>query len=218
MKMDIAKTDIAQEYHKILYKSINWRKDLSWRGVKILKNPNDLFLSQMLINELRPNTIIETGTAWGGSALFYHDIMSYYTTPNVISIDNRTSRGTYIPSDYVLPEENGIIYITDDSIKSAKAASQLKYGTTLIFLDSDHHWQHVLGEMQVYGPLVTVGSYLVVEDANTHIVLPDYDDGRGPAAAVRMFMDSKNKYDGFTINHKLASWFGFSFNIWMRRI
>lgn len=136
-----------------------------------------------LIHRVKPDLIIETGTAAGGTALFFRD-MARMVNPaaEVVTID----------LDYNgMAHEDGIAQIVGSSVdpdivRAVSAMAQSK--RVLVDLDSDHKMPHVLAELEAYAPLVSAGSYLIVEDTNINgnPVFPDC--GPGPAEALAAFL------------------------------
>ena len=101
----------------------------------------------------------------------------------VVSIDTQPSLS--------LPTHERITYLTGSSTDPdivAAIKTALAGGTVLVVLDSDHSCDHVLNELETYGPMVTKGSYMIVEDTNVngHPVLPNF--GAGPMEAVKEFL------------------------------
>lgn len=162
----------------------------AWLGTHAKKCPFDLWIYQEMISEQRPDLIIETGTAFGGSALFLASICDLVDHGEVVSIDvehhERPThpRITYLHGSSTAPE-------TLEQVR-ARAA-----GTTsrLVLLDSDHSKQHVLRELELYAPLVHVGGYIVVEDTNVggHPVARWH--GPGPHEAVAEFLSSTSAFE-----------------------
>ena len=159
-------------------------------GIRIKKNPMDLWMMQQIIGEVEPDFIIEAGTDHGGSALFWAASLELLGLQDsrVITIDiaDRTEsvsqRGLwqkyveFIHSSSTDPE-------TVDAI-----ARRVKGKRVLVVLDSNHAANHVLEELRMYGPLVTPGSYLVVEDTNIDGVPVSPEFGPGPMTAVLEYM------------------------------
>ena len=165
-------------YHDALWQTTHWM------GNPILKCPTDVWSYQEILWETRPDLIIETGTWNGGSALFLATILDYIGVGRVISVD--------IDAVKKRPNHPRIEYRTASSIdptlveEIAREAEQEK--RVMVILDSDHSAEHVYKEMLVYGPLVTPGCYLVVEDSNVngHPAAPKH--GPGPMEAIRRFL------------------------------
>lgn len=174
---------LVDAFHRLYYDSHVWL-DTRWLGVPVLKCPLDLWIYQELITELRPGLIVETGTAAGGSALFLACMCDLVGAGRVITID--------IATDDSRPQHPRVEYLHGSSVApdtvAAVAAEAATVDTVLVILDSDHAMPHVTAELHAYAPLVTVGSYLIVEDTNTngHPVLPDH--GPGPHEAVEQFL------------------------------
>jgi cephalosporin hydroxylase len=152
---------------------------MRWRGVSLLKPPTDMWTYQELIHEIKPDLIIETGSYRGGSALFMRDILNMvYPSGRVISIDiddKAIDEKAKVPGIEFYKgssvDPNTIVYL-----KATIAG--LNYKRVMVILDSDHSEAHVSKELDLYAPLVTVGSMLIVEDTS-----PQNNDP-GPLAAV----------------------------------
>jgi cephalosporin hydroxylase len=163
-----------------------------WLGVKTQKNPCDMWMLQQIICETRPDYIIEAGTYFGGSALYFAQVLEGLglEQSKVITIDIED----YCRETAARPLwKKRVEFIrggsTDPAIV-ARIADRVKGKRVLVDLDSDHKRDHVFREMSAYGPLVNAGSYMVVEDTNVDgiPVAPDY--GPGPMAAVRDFLQT----------------------------
>jgi cephalosporin hydroxylase len=169
---------IIDEYAKLAY-----RKEGTWLGIPTQKAPTDLWIYQEMICEVEPDLIIETGTMFGGSALYLASICDLVDSGEVVTIDIE-DRGPY----RVHPRIN---YWQGSSIEPAiisRARKRAAGKKVMIILDSDHSASHVREELALYSPLVTEGSYLIVEDTNVngHPVYPNY--GPGPMEALEDFL------------------------------
>ena len=154
-----------------------------WLGVPILKSPLDCWVYQELIQELRPDLIIETGTDLGGSALFLASMCDLVGHGRVITIDIRSAARATHPRITFLVGDSTSAEILEQVRRAAEGAERV-----LVILDSDHHATHVARELRAYREFVTPGSYLVVEDTNVngHPVMPEH--GPGPFEAVEEFL------------------------------
>jgi cephalosporin hydroxylase len=127
---------------------------VDWKGVRVLKTPDALMLQQELIHETQPEVIVETGTKFGGSACFYADLHV-----EVVSIDVACPKP---PTPHFL-----VTYLTGYSTSPQVLfdVDRLTRGKrTMVVLDSDHSYENVLAELDVYSGYVSEGCYLVVED------------------------------------------------------
>jgi len=190
-KVSVSQQQIIDVFHQIYYGHFDRTiKDTHWMGVPLLKCPLDLWIYQELLFELKPDLIIETGTFFGGSALYLANLMDLLGKGGIITID--------VNENDQRPQHERITYITgsstDPEIADRVSNRARKKQTVMAILDSDHSRDHVLDEMRIYSELVTPGSYLVVEDTNIngHPVRPGW--GEGPMEAVDKFMDGNTSY------------------------
>lgn len=166
-------------------------QDTYWLGTKTLKLPLDLWVYQELIFSIRPELIIETGTAHGGSALYLASMCDLVDEGRVITID--------VTADHDRPHHPRITYVHGSSaapdIVGRVAREAASVERVLVVLDSDHSKDHVLEELRSYAPLATVGSYVIVEDThvNGNPILPAH--GPGPKEAVAAFLDETDAFE-----------------------
>jgi cephalosporin hydroxylase len=139
----------------------------SWMGRPVIQLPEDMIRIQEVIWHLRPDVIIETGVAHGGSLVFYASLFEAMGHGRVIGIDVeiRPHNRTAIESH---PLAHRITLLEGSSVEPATvAAARDAIGpdeTVLVILDSNHTRAHVAAELQLYSPLVTAGSYIVACD------------------------------------------------------
>jgi cephalosporin hydroxylase len=197
---------IVNQFHRLYYHTPvptrTWERT-HWLGTPVRKCPLDLWIYQEIIHELRPDLIVECGTAYGGSALFFASMLDLVGKGKVVSVDicdldrPRHPRVEYLLGSSVDPP-------VVDRVRGRVAGCEC----VVVILDSDHSMQHVLAEMRAYSGFVSPGSYLVVEDTNVngHPVAPNF--GPGPLEAVRAFLDENDGFDVDPIGDK----FHMSFN------
>ena len=183
------------------YASKVW-KTTTWLGVPVLKCPLDLWVMQEIIHEVKPDLIIETGTFMGGSALYFASVLDAIGKGFVTTVDVEEKKDR--------PVHPRICYVRGSSVDTDvlyHMEVEHRKRRTLVVLDSDHSYDHVLEELEAYAPLVSPGSYLVVEDTNTP----------GPSDAVRDFLYSVEG-SHFTVDRSREK-FGTSFNNggWLRK-
>lgn len=175
--------------------------EMWYRGWPLVKCPLDLWSYHEIIDQTRPTLIVETGTFQGGSALYLADQLEIVGGGEVISID--INRGTELPQDDRIEFLEGLSSIDKRVLEHVKERAQGK--KTMVILDSDHSEDHVLKELNLYAPLVSIGAYLIVEDTNRDAYRALYQsgmldhDGCGPAEALRKWQPS-NK--GFKVDER----------------
>ena len=139
----------------------------SWMGVPIIQMPADVMATQEVIWATKPDVIIETGVARGGSVLFMASLLEMMGSGKVIGvdIDIRTHNKETIESH---PMSKRVVLIEGGSVDSEtleRVRAEIPAGArVMVVLDSDHSRAHVLAECRAYGPMVTPGCYLVVAD------------------------------------------------------
>lgn len=189
----------------------HWVHQTNWFGEPILQLPQDVLALQEIIFNTRPKYIIEVGTAWSGTLLFYSTLMEVLGGEKIIGID------IYIPDDlrqrissfeklakrieYI--NGSSIDDTTVDKVKSIIGDCR----DILIVLDSDHTHKHVLAELRKYGPLVGKGSYLVVSDTVVEYQPKDLNRPRdwGPGDNPKTALDEYMKEcDRFEVDQALS--------------
>ncbi len=163
---------------------------LSFHNVRIIKNPLDLWMLQQIAYEVQPDFVIETGTWYGGSALYWAHTLNGMgrESARVLTVDIQDlTQGAATHPLWKKYVEFSLGSSTDPAIV-AKYAQRVKGWRTLVNLDSGHSRQHVLNELRLYAPLVSLGSYIAVEDTHLDGVPTHPEQGPGPMAAVRQFL------------------------------
>ncbi len=174
----------------------------SWMGRPIIQLPEDMIRMQEVIYRVKPNVIIETGVAHGGSLVYYASLCKAMGEGRVIGIDieirpdNRKAIEAHELAEYITLVEGSS---TAQEIV-AKVKGMVKAGeTVLVVLDSNHTKHHVADELEAYHALVTAGSYIVATDG---IMFDLHDVPRGvpdwqwdhPMAAVAEFAQQNPEF------------------------
>jgi cephalosporin hydroxylase len=139
----------------------------TWLGRPMIQLPEDMIRLQEVIHAVRPDVIIETGVAHGGSLVFYASLCKALDRGRVIGVDVeiRPHNRAAIEAHPLFPL---ITLVEGSSIEPSvveQVKSQIKPGEkTIVLLDSNHQKQHVLEELRMYSPLVSAGSYIVAMD------------------------------------------------------
>lgn len=148
--------------------SLAYYHRFQWMGLPILQLPEDLIRLQEVLFRLRPDVIVETGIFGGGSLLFAASICEALGNGRVIGIEKYLRDDTRNAlSAHRLAHRFSVIEGDSAAPETVQAVRQLIKPTDSVFviLDSDHSTNHVLRELEAYGPLVTPGSCLLAEDA-----------------------------------------------------
>jgi cephalosporin hydroxylase len=151
----------------------------TWRGHKLLKNPLDCWVYQEIIAATGPDVLLELGVAFGGSAVFFADVMQLIGHGEVLGVDVSLARArgvshprvTFLEGSSVAPEV------------VAEVHRRCQGKRVMVFCDSDHQAAHVLAELEAYHDLVADGMYMIVEDSLADVMgwMPVPLDGPRPA-------------------------------------
>jgi cephalosporin hydroxylase len=145
----------------------------SWLGVPIWQLPDDLMLLQRIVAGIRPALIVETGTKYGGSALFFASLLELLDLPEsrLITVDiceteeARTVLASHRLAGYVQHRLVGSS-LDPEVLACVAAVVAAAAGPVLVFLDDWHGGDHVLAELQAFAPFVGSDGLLVVADTS----------------------------------------------------
>lgn len=185
----------------------------TWMGRPIIQYPQDMIAMQEIIWEVKPDLIIETGIAHGGSLVFYASLLELIGNGEVlgIDIDIRKHNRTEIENH---PMYKRISMIEGSSIDKNTVNKVNEFAKDkhkiIVVLDSNHTHEHVYEELKAYSELVTKGSYLVVFDTCVEDMPGElFEDrpwgyGNNPKTAVLEFLKSTDRFQiDKTIEDKL---------------
>ncbi len=183
---------IADQFNRLYYHDADRTWKRTWyRGVPTQKCPTDMWIYQEIIHTVRPDVVIETGTAYGGSALFMADFMETIGCGRVVSVDilDMPDRPSHPRIEYVLGSS------VDPRIVDTVAERIGGADRVMVILDSCHSEEHVAAELDAYAAFVTPRSYLIVEDTNVagHPVFPLHP--AGPMEALRAFLPRHPEFE-----------------------
>ncbi len=208
-KNDLLLQEALTKLHERIAKT-KYAYSFFWLGIPVIQLPQDLQALQEIIWDVKPDLIIETGIAWGGSLIFSAsmlvllEVCGEIEKGDVIGIDidirshNKEAILAHPLSKKITMFEGssideGIIRKVTELAKSKKRV--------LVYLDSNHTHDHVLAELRAYASLVGVGSYCIVGDTAIENVpggtIPGSPWGKGnnPKTAVREFLKENNNFE-----------------------
>ncbi|MCZ8183114.1 MAG: cephalosporin hydroxylase family protein [Beijerinckiaceae bacterium] len=193
--------------------------NFDWLGRPIIQYPQDMWAVQELIWQVKPDLVIETGIAHGGSLILsasilamldYCDAMAAGTT-----LDPRQTKRKVIGIDIDIRPHNRaaldahplrpMLHLVEGSSISAETVAAVKaaaagHKTIMVFLDSMHTHAHVLAELEAYAPMVSKGSYCVVFDSFVEDMpadlFPDrpWSPGDNPMTAMREYLEKHPEF------------------------
>lgn len=187
--------------------------NFNWLGRPIIQYPQDMVAMQELVWQVKPDLIIETGIAHGGSLVLSASLLAMLDMCEAIeageSIDPRVSRRKVLGVDIDIRDHNRAaieahpmasrIRMIQGSSIAPDVVEQVREAATgfervMVCLDSMHTHDHVLAELEAYAPLVTAGSYCVVFDTFVEDMPPRFfadrpwDVGNNPKTAVQAWL------------------------------
>lgn len=157
-----------------------------WMGVRALKNPLDAWIYQEVLYEVQPDVLVELGSSEGGSTLYFAHLMDVLEKGTVVSVD--------IDRSVFKVSHPRVVTVTGNSSapETVEAVKRLCEGKRVMIIhDADHHKEQVLNDLEAYAPLVSPGSYLIVEDGVVDLFKPGppfFIEGDGPLRAVEEFL------------------------------
>lgn len=162
-----------------------------YMGVNTQKCPLDLWVYQEIIFELKPDVVVEIGNAYGGSTLVLAHLLDHMGEGRIIGVD--VQHETIAP---IVRQHPRITFITGDACASFEKVKALvkKEETVLVIEDSSHTYENTLNVLRTYHPLVTPGSYFIVEDSNCHHGV-DIGPSPGPYEAIQQFVEENPGFE-----------------------
>jgi cephalosporin hydroxylase len=200
-------TSLKEIAHKFLMESMKkmYVYNFSWLGRPIIQYPQDIIAIQEIIWKVKPDLIIETGIAHGGSIIFSASMLELIGNDGIvvgIDIDIRKHNKTEIEQH---PMFKRIKMIEGSSI-SLKVIEQVQEiaknkNTILVILDSNHTHEHVLAELHAYANLVSNNSYCIILDTFVEDVPIDFFEnrpwnvGNNPKTAIWEFLKENDNFE-----------------------
>jgi cephalosporin hydroxylase len=194
--------------------------NFDWMGRPIIQYPQDMVAVQELIMRVRPDVVIETGIAHGGSLVLSASMLALLDMSDAMAagtmMDPRQSKRRVIGIDIDIRDHNRAaieahpmasrIHMVQGSSVDPAVVKQVRAlaagaATVMVFLDSMHTHDHVLAELEAYGPMVTAGSYCVVFDTFVDDMPPGFfsdrpwDIGNNPKTALRQWLTTQPDFE-----------------------
>jgi cephalosporin hydroxylase len=182
----------------------DWSYQWNWLGLPMIQIPTDIVALQEIMWETKPDLVIETGIARGGSLVFFASMLQLLGEGRVIGIDvdvrahnRRRIEGHPLAGRIEMIEGSSL----DDQVVRAVRVAAEQARSVMVVLDSNHTHAHVLEELRSYAPLVTPGAYLVVSDttledipAQAHRPRP-WGPGDNPRTAVDAYLAENPSFE-----------------------
>lgn len=177
--------------------------NFSWMGRPIIQYPQDMIAMQEILWKVRPDLIVETGIAHGGSLVYYASLCELLGNGEVlgIDIDIRAKNREAIEAHPMFRRISLLQGSSTDPAIVTQVLAQTIGKRVLVVLDSNHTHDHVLAELEAYAPMVSVGSYCVVFDTVVEDLPPglyrerQWDVGNNPKTAVHEFLARDNRFE-----------------------
>jgi cephalosporin hydroxylase len=196
----------------------------TWLGRPIIQLPDDLIRVQEMLYSVRPDVLIETGVAHGGSLMFYASLFKLMGHGRVIGVDIevRPHNRKAIEAHELAPMITLIEGSSAEPKVAARVKSLIKEGErAFVVLDSNHTYDHVLAELELYGPLVGVGSYIIATDgikewiAGARYTEPDWPTNNPHQAALEfvrrhpefIIEEPKWHFNEGLVNRRVTYWY-----------
>lgn len=184
--------------------TLEYSYHFKWLGLPIIQFPQDVMAIQEIVWDLKPDLIIETGVARGGSLILYASLMELMgNNGQVLGIDidirqhNRDMIESHTMSKRIELLQGSSV---DEEIVSQVYERAASAERVLLVLDSNHTHEHALAEMQAYSDLVQAGSYMIVLDTVIEDMPAKFSDdrpwgpGNNPKTAVHEFLKTNDRF------------------------
>ena len=179
--------------------------NFDWMGVPIIQYPQDVFALQEIIWRTKPDMIIETGVARGGSLIFYASMLKLLGSDHIvigIDIDIRPHNRAVI-EDHPMAGRIHLIEGSSVAPETLENVARLAapYTNPMVILDSNHSHDHVLDELRAYQNYVRAGSYLIVLDTvieylpNSYWTNRPWGAGNNSMTAVDAFLSENKRFE-----------------------
>lgn len=193
-------------------RSLTWLRDtlphrysynFSWMGRPIIQYPQDMIAMQEIVWAVKPDLVIETGIAHGGSIVYYASLLELLGHGEVIGIDvdirahNRAAIEAHPMSRRIRLIQGSSI--DEDVVSQVRALASGK--RAVVVLDANHTHEHVLAELRAYAPIVCIGGFCVVMDTIVEDMpagfFPDrpWGAGNNPKTAVHAFLKEDERFE-----------------------
>lgn len=190
--------DFVNRSNKVRYAYV-W----NWFGLPIIQMPEDIVKVQEIIFDSKPDVIIETGIAWGGSLLLYASVLKALGKGRVIGIDLKvpdSNQKAILESPF-----SDVIDLIEGSSTDVNVISRVKETLAvgqniMLILDSHHTHQHVLDELNLWSPLIKSGGYILVCDTIVEYIdspedrIRDWSKGNNPMTALNEFLRTNSRF------------------------
>ncbi len=164
--------------------------DSKYFGIPCQRSPLDFWIYQEILFDLKPDLIVEIGNFCGGSALALAHLCDQLGKGRIIAVDIDHSR-----INSMAKQHHRISFITGDAcnVFDGVAAECADAKTVLVIEDSSHEYENTINILNIYSKLVSIGSYLIVEDSICHHGL-NVGPNPGPYEAISKFIESNQKF------------------------
>jgi cephalosporin hydroxylase len=160
---------------------------ITYRGVPCIKCPFDYVTYQMILDEVKPDLIIEIGTNKGGSALYLADLMEIMGKGQIHSIDIQDEA-------FDLVRKHPRIKLFTEGWQKYDLELAKNFETVLVIEDSSHEYENTLRAIQRFAPIVSPSSYLIVEDGIVEAMGWAKSYGGGPVKAIDQFLKGNSDF------------------------
>ena len=163
----------------------------TWGGHRVIKFPGDCMAMQMLLARCRPQVLVEIGTQYGGSTLFFATLAPLAGIESIVSLDIADLPGR--------PQIPMATYLTGDSAAPeivARVRALAGNRTCSVIVDGNHHAEQVDKELELYAPMVTPGQALIMEDTLVDVLdFRKFREHGGPLRSIGKYMPKHPEFE-----------------------